>query len=191
MSSKDKPYQILGKQLKNFRVVANRSIEEVSGAVEIDEIQLKQFEAGLKRPTEDIMLLLISYFNVEDKQAHQLWQLANYESDISEHLDLNEVTSSSEELTQMVAKPMLMILSMDVRTMYSDGIEISWNESGFTLNFTQSVSGKNKNQSTTVARVGMSQNQAENVLKTLESALLRAKYVNNKKLLPPSTDNKK
>jgi len=38
------------------------SAAEVSGAVEIDEKSLRRIEAGTERPSEDILLLLISHF---------------------------------------------------------------------------------------------------------------------------------
>ncbi|HUA13132.1 MAG TPA: helix-turn-helix transcriptional regulator [Candidatus Sulfotelmatobacter sp.] len=181
----NRPFQLLGEHLKNVREDAKRSLEEVSGAIEIDESRLKQIEAGMERPSEDIMLLLINYFNIGDSDAYHLWRLGKYKSDISEFLDgAQDMDAFKDSSTH----PMIMLLSMDVRTMYSDGIEISWNEAGFTLNFTQSMKNGDKKQSAVVARVGMSEVQAQNVLKTLEKALLRAKYA-NKKLLPPRTDS--
>lgn len=58
---------------------------EVSGAVEIDEKRLKRIEAGIERPAEDILLLLISHFGVADREAVQLWELADYDSDMPDH----------------------------------------------------------------------------------------------------------
>jgi transcriptional regulator with XRE-family HTH domain len=190
MARTKKPYATLGLHLKKTREQAKRSLEEVSGAVEIDEKYLMLIESGLKRPEEDVMLLLISYFNMADQEALHLWELADYDSDLAEHLDLNQADNipDVQALSQMVAKPMLMLLSMDVRTMYSDGVEISWNEVGLTLNFTQKNSQPSKKanpQAISVSKVGMSYKQAEKVLECLEKALLHAKYNGPTKLLPP------
>lgn len=191
MSKIEKPYVGLGKHLKTVREQSKRSLAEVSGAVEIDEKYLKLIESGLKRPEEDVMLLLISYFNMADQEALHLWELARYDTNLSEHLELNPEGSIDDQAkAQMMSQPMLMLLSMDVRTMYSDGVEISWNDSGVTLNFTQTTSPKSsKSGSIPVAKVGMSYDQAKKVLNCLESVLLRAKYASKNKLLPPGKDN--
>jgi predicted transcriptional regulator len=189
MAAQEKPYVSLGNQLKKVRQQAHRSLAEVSGAVEIDENQLKLIEAGLKRPDEDVMLLLISYFNMADQEAIHLWELAKYDSNLNDHVELTEVDSTEQVIQQLGSKPMVMLLTaLDVRTMYSDGVEVSWNDAGITLNFTQTT---NKNQSVSVSKVGMSHKQAESVIKVLQRAILSAKYSSSNKLLPPTTQDNK
>ena len=60
---------------------------EVSGAVEIDEQSLQRIEQGKERPTEDILMLLINHFGMQDDDAANLWQLAGYDdpNDESNH----------------------------------------------------------------------------------------------------------
>lgn len=176
MSESETPYITLGSHLKYVREQSRQSLSEVSGAVEIDEDQLGRIEAGHERPSEDILLLLISHFGVQDREAVQLWELAEYESDMPSDIRADH---SPAELN---GKPVVMLLAVDVRTMYSDGLEATVNPAGVTLNFTQSV---NQSQSASVARVGMSHQQAEQIIQTLEQALLRAKYLGKTKLLPP------
>lgn len=185
MSKTEKPYATLGQHLKNVREQSRRSLSEVSGAVEIDENQLKLIEAGLRRPDEEIMLLLISYFNITDQEALHLWELAHYDSDLNEHMQMDG-SNEAQDIGQMLSKPMVMLLSMDVRTMYSDGIDVIWNESGLTMNFTQTNQIPNKRQNVPIAKVGMSYLQAQKVLRSLELALLHAKYNGPTKLLPPN-----
>jgi transcriptional regulator with XRE-family HTH domain len=181
-----KPFTNLGEHLKTVREQAKRSLAEVSGAVEIDVDQLKLFEEGMKRPDEDVMLLLISYFNMADQEALHLWELAKYDSNLNEHLDLAQATDEQVFQQMGSAKPMIMLLSsLDVRTMYSDGVEVNWNSAGITISFNQANS---KTQNLTVAKVGMSHKQVEVVIKCLQSALLHAKYNGSTKLLPPSTN---
>jgi transcriptional regulator with XRE-family HTH domain len=176
MNETDRPFITLGNHLKYVREQSKQSLSEVSGAVEIDEEQLKRIEAGLERPAEDILLLLISHFGVQDREAVQLWELAEYDSDVPD-----EIRSDSQP-GPLGSKPMVMLLAIDVRTMYSDGLEVTTNPAGVTLHFTQTVS---PSQQAFVSRVGMSHQQAEQVVRTLQQALLRAKYVSPTKLLPP------
>ncbi len=185
MKQPEKPFANLGKHLRDVREQSKRSLAEVSGAIEIEEQALRLIEMGQKRPEEDVMLLLISYFNVRDQEALHLWELAHYDSDLTDHIQFQE-SNNDTDAASLMGKPVIMMLAMDVRTMYSDGLEINWNQAGMTLNFTQTnsqVAGQPPVIS--VARVGLSYNQAELVLKNLEQALLRAKYIGNRKLLPP------
>jgi transcriptional regulator with XRE-family HTH domain len=171
------PFTSLGNHLKYVREQARQSLAEVSGAVEIDEQQLKRIEAGEERPTEDVLLLLISYFGLHDREAVQLWEQAAYDSDLPE----DAVTGSS----QSAAKPLVMLLAMDMRAIYSDGVEIITTPAGVTLNFTQS---NGKSQPSPAAKVGMSLEQAEKVLQTLQQAILHAKYNATKRLEPPKSE---
>ncbi len=186
MKLPEKPFADLGKHLRNVRELSKRSIAEVSGAIEIDEKTLKRIEVGQDRPEEDVMLLLISYFNVQDQEALHLWELAEYDSEITDHVQFSE-TNSDPEVASLMSKSIIMMLAMDVRTMYSDGIDIQTTLAGVTLNFTQTSQNNGQNNNISVAKVGLSHNQAEEVLRSLERALLHAKYQGDRKLLPPST----
>jgi len=173
MSESQQPFVTLGRHLKYVREQSEQSLAEVSGAVEIDEDHLQRIEEGTERPAEDILLLLISHFGVQDREAVQLWELAEYDSEVPDEI----------RPEQAVGKPMVMLLAIDVRTMYSDGVEMTVNPAGVTMHFTQASGPKQHNS---VARIGMSHQQAQQVIRDLEQALLRAKYLGPTKLLPPT-----
>ena len=174
MSEQNAPFTTLGRHLKYVREQLQQSVAEVSGAVEIDEQTLQNIEAGAERPAEDILLLLISHYGLQDQQAVQLWELADYEAETPEQIKPNTDPTNG--------KAVVMLLALDTRTMYSDGLDVAVNKSGVTLAFTQATG---KSQTTPVARVGMSLEQAAEVARTLQLALLRAKYSQGAKLLPP------
>jgi transcriptional regulator with XRE-family HTH domain len=182
--STNAPFASLGNHLRTVREQSKRSLAEVSGAVEIDQEQLEEIEAGQRRPDEDVMLLLISYFNVKDQEALHLWELAQYDSDLSDHIQFEQPDAANG--AKFGSKSMVMLLAVDVRTMYSDGVDITVNPAGLTMQFTQSV--PNQSQPVPVARVGMSHQQAEAVIKTLQQAMLHARYSSGPKLLPPSSN---
>lgn len=170
------PYITLGSHLKYVREQSRQSLLEVSGAVEIDEELLRRIEAGVERPSEDILLLLISHFGVADREAVQLWELADYDSDMPDQIKPEPIEH------HMNGKNVVLLVGMDMRTVYSDGLDVLWNKAGMTMNFTQAT-GPSQRQ--TVASVGMSYEQATRVLDTLQKALMHAKYVGDTKLLPP------
>ena len=163
--SKAGPFVSLGEQLKRARIQSKESLAEVSGSVEIDEKSLERIEAGFERPAEEILLLLISHFEVQEAEALSLWQLANYDSEIPDQL--------KPEIDIINGSKVVMLMAMDMRTLYSDGISVESSDSGLTLQFTQ-TSGKN--QSSPIARIGMSYEQAEKVLTQVGRALLKHRY---------------
>jgi len=174
-SKSQKPYKSLGTQLKYIREQSEQSVAEVSGSVEIDDSTLERIEAGVECPSEDILLLLINHFNMRDQDANQLWQLAGYDSPFDE-----KATSDETNLTKQV----VMLLALDTRTVYTDGVDITCNQAGVTLSFTQN---SGSGQPPVVARVGMSYDQAENVSRALQTALLQAKFLRSPKGLPPAS----
>jgi len=181
MSESNAPFATLGKHLKYVREQKHQTLAEVSGAVEIDQPLLERIEAGHERPAEDILLLLISHFGVQDQEAVQLWELAGYDGEAPEQIKPTLEFPAGN-------KPTVMLLAIDTRTMYSDGLDVNANQAGLTLNFTQ-ASGQA--QVTPVARIGMSYDQAERVLQTLQQVMLKAKYLRGPIALPPNTPSHK
>jgi transcriptional regulator with XRE-family HTH domain len=167
------PYQPLGKRLRYWREQIQESLAEAAGAVEIDIDALERIEQGLERPSEDILLLLINHFDMHDNEAVRVWELAGYDDGQNDRQGFFADASS--------ARSTMVVLAMDMRTQYTDGVQIDVTPGGVTMCFTQ---GKGQ----PVARVGMSSEQAEVVLRTLQTALLKKTYLGTRPLLPPSVD---
>lgn len=172
------PFITLGRHLKYVREQLHLNVDEVSGAVEIDSDALERIEAGRERPSEDILLLLISHYGVQEQQAVQLWGLAEYDDAAPEQLRADADMPAGQKV--------VMLLALDTRTMYSDGVEVDIDKAGVTLTFTQ-ASGKD--QKAPVARVGMSTEQAAEVMRAMQRAALQSRYGNATKLLPPPDHN--
>lgn len=178
-NSYNTPFDALGTRLKKLRVTQQKSLAEVSGAVEIEEGNLERIEKGLERPSEDILMLLINHFNITENEAVKLWELAGYD---------RPSTDSQPNIQDLRnGKQMLMLLAVDVRTMYSDSIEVTAGQNGVVMNFLQTGG---QPQPVPVARVGMSVEQAKTVMNVLEQALLRSQYLQGPRQLPDSTDTK-
>lgn len=170
------PFRTLGKHLRFLREGRQESVAEVSGAVEITIETLERIERGEERPSEDILMLLINHFGMSDNEAVQLWETAGYEKENSDRF---------HPANDLPARATMVLLALDVRTMYSDGVDITSNKSGLVMQFTQSG---NQAQSLPVARVGMSYEQAKTVLHELEQAILRGQYLGGPKSLPEKID---
>lgn len=172
-----KPYAKLGEQLKALRKSSRESLAEVSGAVEIDEHILERFEIGMDRPDEEILNLLINHYQLNDRLALQLWELAGYSDHFSDEDYIEEAITA--------AKQLIMVLATDGRTIYTDGVSIDCNNKGMSLNFTQSAP---QGKTIGVSRLGMSYETAAEVLKALGIALTYAKYAQKRPLLPPGNN---
>ncbi len=173
-TSKQIPYESLGSRLKKLREGHKESLAEVSGAVEIEEKELNRFEAGQDRPSEDILLLLISHFGIQDEKAAELWQLAGYDKVPDHEDDTHEHSGNSRTQTMMVM--------IDPRVMYSDEIEIAGNKQGVVLSFSQEAGSHG--QPLTVSRIGMSYQQAKTVMGLLHQALYDNENPTNSRRLP-------
>ncbi|HJQ08427.1 MAG TPA: helix-turn-helix transcriptional regulator [Candidatus Saccharimonadales bacterium] len=152
------PFKHLGNRLKTIRQKLHESVAEVSGAVEIDVQKLERIEQGCERPSEDILLLLINHFGMQDDDAANLWQLAGYDQPHDRH----------DGREDQQTRTMVMIMAVDPRIIYSDGAQVHANTQGVTINFMQGVGTP---QSLTTARIGMSREQAWGLLHTLEHVL--------------------
>ena len=186
MSSTPKPqvpFKTLGSRLKIIRQKYKQSLAEVSGAVEIDEGLLGRIESGVERPAEDILELLINYFDINDKEAIRLWTLAGYEPDTTQ---FDEPDGSSGDQNSSFQKNIVMLLAMDVRTTYTDALDIHYDDNGLLFNFKQAVG---QSQPVSVAKLGMSYEQALQVQRTLQKVLLHAKHLGGPKTVSHKSKN--
>ena len=158
-NEKSIPSQVkLGKELKSIRVKKQESIAEVSGAVEIETESLLGIEQGSTLPSEDILLLLISHFNLKKDDAMKLWHLAGYDQ-------AHDVMHEEENV-----QPSLIMLPVDNRVVYTDLVNISLNNYGVIINFQQAASRKGTSP-ISVSRVGMSKEHARSLFEVLKQVL--------------------
>lgn len=173
----DRPFKRLGVRLKGFREELHESIPEVSGAVEIDSDVLERIENGQERPSEDVLMLLMNHFGLQDNEAAKLWDMAGYDQVKNKQSSIFGDLNEDQQNRQVV-----MFMALDTRILYSDNVEINANKNGVVLNFLQN-SG-NAGQQMPIARVGMSHNQAQDFLRILEQCVKQAQNLNQPKALP-------
>lgn len=158
--SQEQPFQQLGDTLRTLRQKLHESVLDVSGAVEIDESALEKIEAGHERPSEDILNLLISHFGMQDDDAAKLWQLAGYDRPHNHDDDIPEELASG--------RAGMLVMAIDPRVIYSDGVHVNAGPNGVVMSFAQTASMQ---QPLVTARIGMSREQARNVIRVLQGAL--------------------
>jgi transcriptional regulator with XRE-family HTH domain len=174
--ARQQPFSKLGERLKTIRQKLHESVAEVSGAVEIDEPTLHRIEQGDERPTEDILMLLISHFGMRDDEAAGLWQLAGYDQPRAHDHDTHDDVANN--------RATILVMAVDPRVIYSDGVQVAANRNGVVISFSQANGTPN---SMTTARIGMSREQAGAVIRTLQEALSRSEP----RQLPGGIDSKR
>jgi transcriptional regulator with XRE-family HTH domain len=174
------PHRILGRYLKTMRQRLQESLGETSGAVEIAVEQLDRFERGSERPSEDILMLLISHFGLADDEALKVWEMAGYDR---RNQPFSDADFDGPGMRQAIP---VMLLAMDSRVLYTNGIETMADESGLVVNFMQT--DKQGQPPHTVSRIGMSYAQAEQLMQNLQRAILHRQYLSGPKQLPPPSE---
>ncbi|HYH75108.1 MAG TPA: helix-turn-helix transcriptional regulator [Candidatus Saccharimonadales bacterium] len=161
--SQEQPFKHLGDRLKTIRQQLHETVADVSGAVEIEEKVLSRIEEGRIRPSEDILMLLISHFNMQDDEAAGLWHLAGYEPP-REH----DHEHDRERDDAKGDRNTILVMAVDPRVIYSDGVQVHANPNGVVMSFAQNNGTPG---GLVTAKIGMSREQARNVLRVLEDAL--------------------
>ena len=164
--NKTYPYLVLGRRLKRLRERRRETLAEVSGAVEIDILQLEAIETGKRLPSEDILLLLINHFSIKDSEATKLWELAGYDQP-----EADTLLPSPADDPQMM-KQALIVMPVDNRIVYTDTVHVMVNNYGVVMNFMQG--GGSASQPLSVARIGMSKEHAKSVLELLRRTLAQS-----------------
>ncbi|MGH7195760.1 MAG: helix-turn-helix domain-containing protein [Candidatus Saccharimonadales bacterium] len=174
------PFTLLGSQLKSLREAKSESLDEVSGAIEIDNQTLEKFETGAECPSQDILILMINHFAVHDDKAVKLWRLAGYDPQPRAASDHPENHLQQTMITVMMA--------LDPRIIYSDSARIAADKNGIVFDFMQTSA---KGQIVPISRVGMSYAQAKDFLEVLNNTLNQATNIGQPKKLPPTNPSPK
>lgn len=175
------PYKTLGARLKGMREKLRESLAEVSGAVEIELDALTEIEQGTHRPSEDILLLLISHFALKEDEATKLWELAGYEK-------IDDATAMSIDESGDVRNS-VMVMPVDVRIAYTDMAHVVANQHGVVVNFMQ-TNGPG-NQPLVVSRLGMSREHAKSLMELLQRTLAGVEQPQQQALPAPKQSKEK
>lgn len=174
MQKRQYPYRDLGERLQSFRKKVQETIPEVSGAVELETDKIVAFERGEARPSEDILDLLITHFDIKDDEADELWDLAGYDKS----------APAADDLPAMSA---IVMFPVDNRIVYTDTANISINNYGVVMQFMQNAPG---GQPMAVSRVGMSIEHAKSVLEVLSRTIEQAQASKTPKALPKPSNKR-
>lgn len=174
----ERPYKQLGNKLKSLRVRLQETVADVSGAVEVDSDLLLRIEEGFIKPSEDILLLLMSHLHVPEEDASKLWKLAGYNTDSFEAGNMSGPDAANTN------PQVVMVVQQDTRVQYTDMVNVTVNDYGVVLNFMQKTG---QAQPQLISRFGMSKEHARSMIRVLENTLEQAEKPPTQ--LPSKTNN--
>lgn len=186
MLDKQFPYESFGKKIKKIRTESNKSLRDVSGAVELAPDQLSKIESGILRPSEELIAMLVNHFGLSQDQTEELLKLAGYNHEIKEVLVLkNKLRKKYDDhdhpkFEQDTIKHLLFYLN-NSHIYYTDEVKVSTNKHGITIQFMQSLpvsKDKEHNRSIIVSRLGMSAEHANVLAQVLGEAVQKFKEIN-------------
>lgn len=160
-----KVYEELGEEVKNLRLVAGESIDDVCDAVEMQQSDLRKIETGQLRPEEEILALLLSHFEVDEIRAIRMWRLAGYDADVKTNQAVEESTVSDDKKDDNQIR---INIPGDQPVLYTDMVQVMSNQYGVVLHFLQLTPNQ---QATVVSRIGMSKEHAQSLLELLKRNL--------------------
>jgi len=150
---RQQPYQKLGSTLKELRKRRQETISELSSALEIDEEIIREIELGHTQPTEEVLELIASHFELDEVSSDNLWKLAGY--------------VDNQDSIQTVFVPM-----QELKISYTDMVHVTVNKYGVVVNFMQN--GGANSQPTVVSRLGMSKEHALSVVEVLSRTIQKS-----------------
>ena len=159
MSNEFYRQEAIGEFLKRQREAVRESLAEASGAVEITPDALHKIETGRSLPSEDILLLLMRHFNVDEDRAERMLDMAGYGE--------NEAFTALAEAEALV-RQICVMLPLDTRVLHVEDSRVRATPDGVVADFLQqSANG----QQVSVARVSLSKRQARQLIDNLQQAL--------------------
>ena len=169
-----------GNKLKAIRLKSKKTINDVSGAVELPVDQLKRIEKGSMQPAEELVCLLASYFKLSRSETKTWLRLAGYDANaksdpIADQLRniIRHMTGGRGEVQQLwLAVPEA---SPEDRVLYTDETSVNVSRSGVVVEFLASNSAQRQQKAKSVAKVGMSVEHARQLCGILQRALTNLK----------------
>ena len=172
--SESSKFQDFGGQLKRIRLDAKKTIDDVSGAVELSVDKLVQIEMGTVRPKEELIFLLASYFNLSFSKTQQLLRLAGYKKKIVGDSQGFESLFKNLPINKLHDPQQILVAISELsddRAIYINETKVNVSSSGVVVEFLQSATINRDNRAKTISKVGMSVEHAHQLCDILQRAL--------------------
>lgn len=167
-------FEDFGVQLRKIRLDANKTIDDVSGAVELPTDKLERIELGEVRPKQELIYLLASYFNLSFPKVQYLLRLAGYKKNPGDTKnEFRSLFSNLPALKNQDSQQVFVAISdlSEEKTIYTNETSVNVSKSGVVIEFLQSAAINRDNQPKTISKIGMSVEHAYQLRDILQHAL--------------------
>lgn len=168
---------LFGKKIKNIRHQKGKNLLEVANAIGVDKSFLSKLENGIRRPSPSVLNSLLNYYKLDISTFNELYELSGLPS-ISSHnvgIEHNLNTKGKEvyknmnqEMSSNQTGPQINVPN-NLPILYSDSVWVTASPFGLVFDYGQRVGPTN--QVNVVARVGLSKEHAEALLRVLVGKL--------------------
>lgn len=168
-----KEFSHLGAILRDVRTSRHEKLVIVAESIGIDKTYLSKIENGHVKPSREILGKLVGYYEISDSMAAELYTRAGFNDT---HFLIGKNKRKEEKEMENKSVPTIgdpNTLQVNVPNsepvLYSDSVFVTTNDFGVVFDFAQILGSTNKHN--VVARIGMSKDHAEALLKVLQDKL--------------------
>jgi|SRR3989344_811078 len=163
----------LGKKIKSYRLLQKESITSASKTMGINRTYLSKLENGHIKPSLDVLNLLVKHYSLSQQESRLLSNLANHGGGglMLENFERKEEPRMEEKIIPEpnLSQGVQVNVSDKTPVLYTDSVFVTSSQYGVVFDFAQNMASTK--QQNIVARVGMSREHAEALLKVLHERL--------------------
>lgn len=166
----DKRYKELGDFLLQLRKekFPGKGLKQVAPLLDIEYSYLNKLENGLQKPSLSLLHRIRTEYNLDNQQQQYIFKYSGYGSGVI------SVDNSKSNVDSKQGNQSLSIDPNKTPVFYVDNINISANNFGFVVDFSQRVALTNNFN--VVARVGMSEQHVQVFVEQLSNLIKKRKY---------------
>jgi len=173
-------YSYFGERIRLYRKQRKESLADIARATKVSRAYVSKLEKGKSKPSEDILNSLISHFQLSGDGAFELVVLAGYKANTVRFEQPSELTSEDskgKEVNFMEEGIKTQQIKIDVPkgtpVLYTDSAFVTLSQYGIVIDYAQTLASTNQQQ--VVARLGMSIDHAEALVKILTQKISEAR----------------
>ncbi len=169
-------------KLRKVREEQKYTLEQVANAIGVSKVYLSNLENGYEKPSSATLGKLREFYKLNKDFAFEATETAN-DSSLSSSDTSKEVSSMPEEQKQKPAgqtqtQTLQIKVPETLNVLYSDSAFVTASRFGLVFDFAQTVGPTN--QQNVVARIGMSKEHAESLMRVLQQKIVEMQAMEEK-----------
>jgi len=182
-------YINFAEKIRSYRKQRKENLADVARAIKVSRAYISKLEKGKSKPSEGVLNSLINHFELSGDGVFELVVLAGYKANtIRFEQQASELTSGDLKREEVYAveeavksREVKIEVPKGTPVLYTDSAFVTLSQYGIVIDYAQTLASTNQQQ--VVARLGMSIDHAEALVKILSQKIseARLKSVSSKK----------